>query len=172
MYRYVLTISLILGLLLPGATTILAEEDNPKELDTGFGFSAGSICGNGFSIKKMPMKGVGYQAGIIYLQTKDDSYFNFGCEMLYTLHRASSTALYLIFGVSYEAHSYIEEHWNLDHYEQERVHDNGVAGGFGMGISYNYARWERLWWSGELVLRAYKEEVLPMPQFGVHYLFK
>jgi|GEM_PF-2154740 len=156
-------------------TAVATAED---ELNTGFGFAVGSVCGNGFSIKRLPVHGFGYQAGIIYFKNTDASYFNIGSELLLTLNRTSTTALYLIAGISYEDQFNTEidssglnsNNREVDYESHHREY--GIAGGVGMGISYNYARWERLWWSGDLVLRAYKDTVLPMPQFGVHYLFK
>jgi len=152
-------------------TAVATAED---ELNTGFGFAFGRTCGNGFSIRSLPAHGWGYQSGIIYFKSDADTYFNLGAELLYALNRTSTTALYLIAGLSYSAESHIQEDWNImsNRWERHRVRESGIACGAGMGIAYNYARWERLWWSADLVIAAYHDSVLPYPQFGLHYLFK
>jgi hypothetical protein len=77
-----------------------AEEKNPTK---GLGVSLGYVSGFGFSYRYFPQKGIGYQAGIIYIATKKDTYFNLDSQADYILHRGSSMAFYLVGGLGFES---------------------------------------------------------------------
>lgn len=146
------------------------NSENPLRLTKGFGFAIGTISGSGFSYRLMPLSGgIGFQGGIIGFKTEDESYFNVGFEGLYVLNRVQTHALYLLAGLSYtRTADRSDSSGTPDSWEVE----SGISVGGGMGISYNFSRWERIWWSGDLVLRYYRDTLLPMPQFAVHYFFR
>ncbi|MBM3328606.1 MAG: hypothetical protein FJY67_03915 [Calditrichaeota bacterium] len=146
------------------------------ELNTGFGFSFGRLCGNGFSIRHLRAEGWGYQSGGIYFRNSERTYASLGGQALYTLNRTDATALYLLAGLAYN-YSRSDESYHNDtvkgsQYELVRTRDEGVAIGAGLGLAFHWRNWERLWGSVDLALAAYKDDVLPYPQFGIHYMFK
>lgn len=147
----------------------------------GFGLSAGKVGGHGFSVRKLPMEGHGYQAGGIYIRTSSVTFFILGGEGLYVLKRTPSTALYLAYGLSYMHHRWDDDEWvpvwNDGQYQGEyntrvRHWDKGVSAGGGIGFALALGGWERMWISGDLMLTAYHNTVLPLPQGAVHYLFR
>jgi hypothetical protein len=140
----------------------------------GFGLSGGMVAGNGFSVRRMPLTGFGWQAGGILLKTASETYFNLGGEYLYVLNRTQSTSLYLAGGLAYIYESNEKHVWDDSQrrYNTEDDIKRGVAGGAGVGIAIRFTKWEQMWFSGDLMLTAYRDTVLPSPQVAIHYFFR
>lgn len=86
----------------------LYAEPTAPDLDEratrGLGISAGFIGGNGFSIRLMPPeKGMGFQAGFIFVSSSGDRFFSMGGELLGVLKRTDSSALYWLAGMGVNA---------------------------------------------------------------------
>lgn len=144
----------------------------------GFGVAAGRTGGSGFSVRKLPMDGFGWQAGGIYLRSADMTYFNLGAEEFYILNHTQNTCLYLAGGLSYSYERTKEENWVWDAprsayiTEVTRNTSKGFAVGAGVGVAFRYAQWDQIWFSADLLLTAYHDTVLPSPQCAVHYFFR
>lgn len=163
-----LTITIISGFLLLAVTTSSVAQET-----LGFGVAAGRTGGSGFSVRKLPMTGFGWQTGGIYLKSADMTYFNYGYEQLYILNRTNNTCLYVAAGLSYSYERTKDVYWAAwDQMVTERTTSKGFAGGLGTGVSFRYAQWEQIWFSADLLLTADDDTVLPSPQCAVHYFFR
>ncbi len=143
----------------------------------GFGVAAGRTGGTGFSVRRMPLEGFGWQAGGIYLKSTELIYGNIGAETFYILNRTKNTCLYLAGGLSYSYDRSKEElmHWVTHDSLVTETHYNtsdGFAAGAGVGVAFRYAQWDQIWFSADLLLTADKDTVLPSPQFAIHYFFR
>ncbi len=144
----------------------------------GFGVSAGRSCGNGFSVRRLPVNGFGWQAGGIYLKSSTTTYSNIGVEQLYILNRTENSSLYLVGGLSYSYERTRSENWVWDSqtasYYTQVGHSTskGLGGGVGVGAAFRYAQWDQIWFSADLMLTAYHDTVLPSPQCAIHYFFR
>lgn len=139
----------------------------------GFGVAAGRTGGMGFSVRKMPLAGFGWQAGGIYIKSTDMTYGNIGCETFYILNRTKNTVLYLAGGISYTYDRTKEDYWiDYNHMETRHHLDEGAAVGAGVGASFRYSQWEQVWFSADLLLTADDDTVLPSPQVAIHYFFR
>jgi len=128
--------------------------DSEKAGVNGLGFSVGLAGGNGFSFRYLPAKGLGFHAATIFWVAGGESFFNVSLEPLAVLNRQPRSALYF---VPIAVALYATE-------EKPKV-----AAGIGLGYSMAYS--ENIWTSFELMLTAYNDFIIPLPQFAVHYMF-
>jgi hypothetical protein len=174
----------ILSIILPLIMFAVTASAQEPDLTLGFGGSAGMLSGSGFSVRKLPMLGFGFQASGIYYRTASKTYFSLGYEELYVLNRTRSTALYLLAGVSYTYDRWDDVEWydyqwdpntqrNISVYHSGQRHlDRGFAGGAGLGLAVHFGNYERIWASFDMMMGAYQDQVVPYPQAAIHYLFK
>lgn len=141
--------ALVLAAALAGAA--FAQEDY-REGTRGLGFSAGYVGGFGFSYRYFPDQGFGFHTAFIGWKSGEDSYFNLGAEPLYIIRKSRETALYLAGGLSLIA----------------TEDETELATGAGLGFAWHPR--ENTWTSLDLLLTAYKESILPLPQFAIHYM--
>jgi len=165
-----------LGLMLV-ASAFAQPETKPVET-LGIGVSAGLVGGSGFSFRKLPSDGMGFQVATMYLRTSSETYFNLGYEALYVLKRTRSTALYAVAGMAYTYNrSQNDGFWDISSGSSQWIPpttdiSKGLAGGAGIGVALRMGGWDQVWLSLDLLLTAYHATVLPYPQAAAHYFFK
>jgi len=160
---------LVAGLI---TTPSLAELSNST---MGVGVAFAPIGGHGFSYRKLPESGFGYQCGTIFWRNNGDSYFNVGGEVLYVLKHTRLTAFYIPAGIGFSYTNQMQWRYdpNLPNQNQEyREKTTHISGGAGLGFAARAANWEDIWFSLDLVMVADKADILPLPQFAIHYFFR
>jgi hypothetical protein len=141
----------------------------------GVGVAFAPIGGHGFSFRKVPQSGFGFQCGTIFWKNNSDSYFNLGGEVLYVLRHTRLTAFYIPVGVSATYESQLQYRYDPPYtgmgqeYRETTTH---FAGGAGLGFTVRSSAWEDIWFSMDLVMVADRDDVMPLPQFAIHYFFK
>jgi len=151
------------------------EEDEGGILTRGIGFSGGILAGNGFSYRRQPPKGHGYQFSGIYLMLEDWHYFKIAAAWLYSLARTRLTSFYIITGFSYKYvcerdSRYITVNNQTVREEYWKTSASRLAFGVGPGISTRKLIYERIWGSVDLPLTVYDGKLLLMPMMSVHYM--
>jgi hypothetical protein len=150
------------------ASAVNAES---KEPTMGLGAAFAPIGGQGFSFRKLPESGFGYQCGAIFWKSNENSYFNLGGELIYVLRHTRLTAFYVPVGISYTYESQLQ--YRYDNQNQEyRETTNHFSGGAGLGFTARPASWEDIWFSLDLVMVVDRSDIMPLPQVAIHYFFR
>jgi hypothetical protein len=153
----------------------VSSKAEPQVATLGIGVAFAPIGGNGFSLRKLPETGFGYQVGTIFWKNNGDSYLNLGAELLYVLKRNRLTAFYVPFGVAFYYSSQLQYRYDplLPNSNQEyRETTKSFAGGAGLGFAARPASWDNVWFSLDLVMVADQGDILPLPQCAIHYFFR
>lgn len=132
--------------------------NEPYKMSSGLGVAIGMVSGYGFSYRAFPTSGPGVQITSIYMTSGGDGVFSLGVQPLLILKRTHASALYIPFGVSVVSGG----------------DETNLAGGLGLGVSWRRFGWwpkEQFWTSCELMMTAYNDWFLPIPQVSIHYLF-
>lgn len=175
-WKKILTI-LLLSLVLSQsvANPGVAAEQPATPATLGIGAAFAPIAGHGFSFRKLPEKGFGFQCGTIFWKTGSESFFNFGAEILYVLKHTRLTAFYVPAGIGYSYRNVLQYRYfgtpDLTQTEYREKTTNIFAGA-GLGFTARTESWEDIWFSLDLVMVANKEDILPLPQFAIHYYFR
>ncbi len=154
---------------------VLPSRSEPVESTMGVGVAFAPIGGHGFSFRKLPESGFGYQCGTIFWKSGGDSYINLGGELMYVLKHTHLTAFYIPMGVSVSYNSQLQYRYDPsfpNQNQQSRVTTTYVSGGAGLGFAARSAGWEDIWFSLDLVLVADRSDILPLPQCAIHYFFR
>ncbi len=162
---------LLLAFLLAGllATSLTAE---PAASSIGVGVAFAPIGGHGFSFRKLPQSGFGYQCGTIFWKNSENSYFNLGGELLYVLRHTRLTAFYVPVGISFTYDNQLLYRNEPPYNEQYRDRSKYISGGAGIGFTGRFESWEDIWFSLDLAMVADKSYLGPLPQFAIHYFFR
>lgn len=148
-------------------------EQSPATLGIGAAFAP--IGGHGFSLRKMPETGFGFQVGTIFWKTSNDAYFNVGGELLYMLKHTRLTAFYVPVGIGFSYLSQLQYRYNPslpNQNEEYRDKSTLISAGAGLGFAARLQNWEDIWFSFDLVMVAEESSILPLPQFAIHYFFR
>ena len=141
----------------------------------GIGAAFAPIGGHGFSLRKMPETGFGFQMGTIFWKTSNDAYFNVGGELLYILKHTRLTAFYVPVGIGFSYLSQLQYRYDPslpNQNEEYREKTTHISGGAGLGFAARPQSWEDIWFSLDLVMVAEDNDILPLPQFAIHYFFR
>ena len=120
------------------------------------GFGIGLASGNGFNFRYMPAHtGFGFNAATIFWVAGESGFFNLGFSPLIVLKQTRNTALYLIpFSISFYAG------------------DGGSSYAAGMGLGISKLTTMNNWTAFELVITAFEDFIIPLPQASFHYYIK
>jgi len=141
----------------------------------GVGVAFAPIGGHGFSLRKLPEKGFGYQCGTVFWRNNGDSYFNAGGELLYVLKHTRLTAFYIPAGIAFTYMSQMQWRYdpNIPYQDQEyRETTSHISGGAGLGFAARFENWDDLWFSLDMAMVIEKADIMPLPQFAIHYFFR
>jgi len=151
------------------------EESEDTLRTAGFGLSFGILGANGFSYRKLPQHGAGYQLGGIALVESDWKYFKLSAQYLYGLSRTRLTCFYFVAGISYKYNrakdADVTNGWTGEVTPGKwvtRASRWAVGAGFGLGT--RKLLHERVWGSVELPLTYDGKTLLPWPTATVHYM--
>jgi len=166
-------ISLFLALLVAGLTATSSQAESSIST-IGVGAAFAPIAGHGFSFRKLPESGFGYQVGTIFWKNGGNSYFNIGGEVLYVLRHTRLTAFYVPAGIAYSYDNQLQYRYDMNapyaSHEYREI-DTRISGGAGLGFAARTENWDDLWFSLDLVMVASENDILPLPQFAIHYFF-
>ncbi len=163
---------LLLSLLLV-VMIAMSSTAEPEVATMGVGVAFAPIGGQGFSFRKFPESGFGYQCGTIFWKSGGDSYINVGGELMYLLRHTRLTAFYLPAGIGISYTSQMQYDPSLSYPNQEyRQRTTQVSGGAGIGFAARSESWEDIWFSLDLVMVVDGSDITPLPQVAIHYFFR
>lgn len=169
---------LLLALLaLTAAAPAAGQDPYDPDRNQGIGATVGLASGAGLSYTEILPSAFGYRGALALWKVDDFFFLDVGASALRVLRDDGGRRIYLVGGLSYWRRTEEETEILFDDEDTvigERIRDDvddSVGLGFGAGIEWPWGR--NAAFSAEALFTLWTDSgsFLPLPQFGVHYLF-